>query len=212
MKSGKDVARFTPSTVNIMLGAIHRFFNWSYEQDIIDKLPFKIKLLKIDKSHPKFLTDEEVSKLLEHADEKPHVRDIFLIHMNTGMRLGELKNSTLLSDRKHLKIINTKGHQDRIIPIDPDLVGVYEQVKERDLSEYYITHEFKRIVRKAGLSEEFTFHSLRHTFAVRHWFRHCDIYLTKQILGHSSVTVTEMYIRIPMSYLKNVINIRNNKS
>lgn len=125
------------------------------------------------------------------------------------MRLGELKNSTLLSDRKHLKIINTKGHQDRIIPIDSDLVEMYKQVKERGLSEYYITHEFKRIVRKAGLSEEFTFHSLRHTFAVRHWLQHSDIYLTKQILGHSSVTVTEMYTRIPMSYLKNVISLRN---
>ena len=209
-KSGKIETRFTPTTVNILLRGIRRFYNWTVEEEYNDKLPFRIKLLKIDKSHPKFMTDDEVKQLMKAAEDKPLMRDIFLIHLNTGMRVSELKNSELLPDGKHLRITNTKGRQDRIIPIDPDMVDTYLSVKENIPHKCTVSHQFKVFAQKAGLSDDITFHSLRHTFAVRHWIEHRDINLTKQVLGHSSVVVTETYTKIPVDYLKNVINIRNN--
>ncbi|MCD6234040.1 MAG: tyrosine-type recombinase/integrase [Candidatus Marinimicrobia bacterium] len=209
-KSGKIETRFTPTTVNILLRGIRRFFNWAVEEEYIDKLPFRIKLLKIDKSHPKFMTDDEVKQLMKAAEDKPLMRDVFLIHLNTGMRVSELKNSELLPDGEHLRITNTKGRQDRIIPIDPELVDTYLKVKENVPHKCTVSHQFKVFAQKAGLSNDITFHSLRHTFAVRHWIKHRDINLTKQVLGHSSVVVTEIYTKIPIDYLKNVINIRNN--
>jgi integrase len=211
-KSGKIETRFTPTTVNILLRGIRRFFNWAVEEEYIDKLPFRIKLLKIDKSHPKFMTDEEINRLMKTAGKRPNARDAFIIYLNTGMRLSELQNSELLPDGKHLRITNTKGRQDRIIPIDPEWVDLYKKVRQVNLSTDYLSHKFKHFAREAGLSDDYTFHSLRHTFAVRHWIEHRDINLTKQVLGHSSVVVTEIYTKIPIDYLKNVISIRNQKS
>ena len=211
-KLEKIETRFNPTTVNILLRGIRRFYNWTVEEEYIDKLPFRIKLLKIDKSHPKFMTDEDVKRLMAVADKRPNARDAFIIYLNTGMRLSELKNSELLPDEKHLRITNTKGRQDRIIPIDPGLVDLYRKVRETHLSTDYLSHKFKHFALEAGLAEEYTFHSLRHTFAVRHWIEHRDINLTKQVLGHSSVVVTEIYTRIPIDYLKNVISIRCNNN
>jgi integrase/recombinase XerD len=91
-------------------------------------------------------------------------------------------------------------------------VDLYKKVRQVNLSTDYLSHKFKHFAREAGLSDDYTFHSLRHTFAVRHWIEHRDINLTKQVLGHSSVVVTEIYTKIPIDYLKNVISIRNQKS
>jgi len=47
-------------------------------------------------------------------------------------------------------------------------------------------------------------HSLRHTFALREYYRTGDIYHVKERLGHSAVAVTEIYLRFPQQYLKGV--------
>lgn len=87
-KLGKVETRFTPTTVNILLRGIRRFFNWAVEEEYIDKLPFRIKLLKIDKSHPKFMTDEDVKRFMAVAEKRPNTRDAFIIYLNTSMRLS----------------------------------------------------------------------------------------------------------------------------
>gem|GEM_PF-4721801 len=88
----------------------------------------------------------------------------------------------------------------------------YLRVKENVPHKCTVSHQFKVLAQKAGLPDDITFHSLRHTFAVRHWIEHRDINLTKQVLGHSSVVVTEIYTKIPIDYLKNVISIRSNNN
>ncbi len=53
-----------------------------------------------------------------------------------------------------------------------------------------------------------TLHSLRHTFALREYYRTGDIYQVKERLGHSAVAVTEVYLRFPQEYLERVFGSR----
>jgi integrase/recombinase XerD len=201
--------RFTHTTVNIMLRGIRRFFNWAVENDYLDKIPFKVRMLKLEKKPPKFMTDDEVIRFMEKAASNSPLMKIFEIYLETGMRLSELENSKLMPDKLHISITHTKGYSERIVPIPAHLVSDYEQLRDRSYDKSYLEHRFKLYAKEAGLSSELTFHSLRHTFAVRHWVKYHDINLTKEVLGHSSVTVTEIYTKIPATYLANVIATRH---
>jgi integrase len=203
--------RFTLTTVNIMLRGIRRFFNWAVENDYLEKLPFKVRMLRLEKKPPKFMTDDEVTRFLDKAKVNMALHDLYLVFLETGMRRDEIHNSELLPDGRHLRITKTKGHKDRIIPIPDKIASLYQKAKDRSYENSYVTRQFKRFVHQAGLSDEFSLHSLRHTFAVRHWVKYRDINLTKEVLGHSSVTTTEVYTKIPASYLANVIASRDNQ-
>jgi|GEM_PF-310509 len=200
--------KYSPVSINIMLRSIKRFLNWCVENDYLDKLPFKVKQLKVEKASPKFMTDDQVDGLFKAMESKPHIREVFMIYLATGIRLGELNNSKITPDGSHIILTRTKGHSERIVPLPSELKASYIEALKRQWNMDYLSKEFRRFARIAGLPEELKFHSLRHTYAVRHWVKYKDIYLTKEFLGHSTVNVTEKYANIPSSYLEEVIKFR----
>ena len=102
------------------------------------------------------------------------------------MRIGVAKESWILS-LSHLCSINSGFRSD---------VESQTQIVESTI------HAFTPAIQAAGIDPKGrSLHSLRHTFALREYARSGDIYKVKSLLGHSSVTVTEIYTKFPEQYL-----------
>jgi site-specific recombinase XerD len=74
------------------------------------------------------------------------------------------------------------------------------------IGESFVSHRFKEYVRMAGLDERLHWHSLRHTFASWLVQDGVSLYAVQKLLGHSSVTVTEIYSHLQPEKLHDTVN------
>ena len=88
-----------------------------------------------------------------------------------------------------------------------DYIPVYDFARDDPYSTDYITHKFKKACDDAGI-KGYSLHSLRHTFALRKLLETNNISIVKELLGHSSVQVSEIYTQFPMEYLTQVFKDR----
>ena len=197
---------YNPTTININLRGIRAFFRWIKETELLGKIPFKIKMVKTEKEYPKFLRPHELDAIYALINDED-LRSTFRVYERTGMRLAELANSK--REGNFIIITKTKGKRERIVPLDIDIYEDYEIAKIRNFKTDYLSHQFTKYKRLAGIEGKKTFHSLRHTYAIRKWLETGDIYKVKELLGHSSVTVTEVYTNMPIDFLKEVFDIDN---
>lgn len=197
-------SKYSKTTVNIRLRGIRAFLMWVVENEYLEKLPFKVKMLKLKDRLPKFISPDEMKKIYANTED-PILRSIFRVYEFTGMRLSELKTSKL--EGKFLRIVG-KGNKERIVPIPEILINDYMVAKEADYHTDRITKSFTAAKRNAKIKGNKTLHSLRHTFALRMLVELGDIYLVKKLLGHSTVTVTEVYTKFPIEYLKDVFDLK----
>lgn len=195
-------SKFDVSTVNSCLRTIHTFFNWLEENDYVDTTPFNIKLLKEKKHLVKYLNPVEIQAIHDNTDSQVMV-SIFRVYEGTGMRASELQNSTL--EGKYLRIIG-KGNKERIVPLPSLLIEDYKVAIKANYQPVRISKAFLDARRKAGIEDSKTLHSLRHTYALKLWAEFGDIKFVKEMLGHSSVTTTEGYTKIPRDYIKELFD------
>ncbi|HDP67315.1 MAG TPA: hypothetical protein ENN20_02305 [Candidatus Marinimicrobia bacterium] len=178
--------------------------NYLYEKEIIKRKPFKVRTVKIDKQFPKFIKPEILDKIYEKV-ENDKMLATFKVFEITGMRLGEFENSH--RDGEFIIVRKSKGRKQRIIPIPFDYFPLYDFARKDPYSCDYITHKFKKSCDDAGIIG-YSLHSLRHTFALRKLLETNNISIVKELLGHSSVQVSEIYTQFPMDYLSQVFNER----
>ncbi len=134
---------------------------------------------------------------------------VFYFYRETGIRLREPFISTLSGC--WLDIPNlSKGKKPRSIELSQPHVDTYKALmnwyntcglSERDRGAY-LSKVFKKALRAIDASDEKHFHSLRHTFAVRRIIENVPIYKIQKIMGHSSVTTTEIYAKMDLKRLK----------
>jgi integrase len=79
--------------------------------------------------------------------------------------------------------------------------------KDRKYSVDYISKKFKRACRLAGMNDKIHFHSLRHSCASALVNSGVDLYVVKELLGHSSINVTQIYAHLDMSAMRNAVNV-----
>jgi len=196
------------STVNIRLRNVKAFLSWIVREKYLSKLP-NVELLKVDKPSPKFLTDDELNSIYEKCDDEILLAT-FRVYVGLGLRLSELKHSTL--EGEHIKISagHSKGRKDRYVAMPEDLIPDYEIAMNSNYSTEYITKHFTMLAKKAKIEPGKTLHSLRHTFALRTLLKTDNIVLVKEALGHSDISVTMMYLDFPTDYLKSVLTERTN--
>lgn len=135
----------------------------------------------------------------------------------TGMRqeeIASLMHVQVDSRRAAATLIKTKTNRPRAVPLDERALGTYAGTPQRLGCPYVFWHEpgsrylnvatrFAKIVRAAQakarkenrpVPQHFRFHDLRHWFAVDYLRRGGSIYRLQQILGHSSIRTTEIYL------------------
>ena len=184
---------------------------FSYATEVISILkenPFRnVKQLKIEGDNlPGYLTLYDIEKLLSVIDDEDF-KQLVIFYLNTGCRRDEALNLTLDNidfNRKKIKITQTKSGKDREIPLNEKLLKILER-RNREVpfgfKSHYVTHKFKEYVRKAGINERFSVHSLRHTFASHLVMNGVDLYTVQKLLGHSSIRVTEKYAHLSPDFL-----------
>ncbi len=198
--------RFNDTTVNIRLRGIRAFLIWLVENDYLEKLPFKVKQLKLKERLPKFLTPDELKAIYCNVSD-PILLSIYKVYEGTGMRLSELKTSKL--EGNFIRVIG-KGNKERLIPLPISIHSDYQIAMAANYKTERISRGFTIAVRKANIQGNRSLHSLRHTYALLKLVELGEKHLVQELLGHSSVTVTEIYTKFPKDYLKEVFNSKLN--
>jgi len=211
----------SPVKVNIDFRTLRAAFSLAARWGTIPDNPFKkCRQLRIPPTRPVYLTLEEYHKVISVID-KEWFRDIVRFAVSTMMRLGEIVNlkwSSVDLDRRLLYVENsadfrTKTRKSRILPMDPwtlkllerkerisDLVFTFPDAKRLKIG--YVSSRFKKYVRKAAIRPDIHFHSLRHTGATWLVQNAVPIYTVQQILGHSTIQMTQVYSHLEADDLR----------
>jgi len=222
----------TARSVNRKLSSLKTFWHYLQRTGTVSANPFKkVVPPKTSKPLPVFLKETEMDELLNKdvldVDSFPQVRDRLIIDLfyTTGMRLSELiglTDETLDLNGCTLKVTGKRDKQ-RLIPFGPELKGSISQyIKIRN--EQIERNSDHLLVRNDGtplypqmvyrmvhqkLSEVGTLtknspHVLRHTFATTLLNRGAELNAVKELLGHSSLSATEVYTHTTFAELKKV--------
>ena len=207
------------ATVNRELSCIRHMFTmavqWGYLRD--NKLQI-VKKFREPPGRVRYLTDEEISRLLECCAD--HLRPIVIIALNTGMRKGELLNLRWADVDIRNRVISlprTKNNERRIIPMN-DIVYITLREIGQQLDNQYVFSNgdgqsygdikvgFKAALRRAGITD-FRFHDLRHTFASRLVMAGVDIRTVQVLMGHKDIRVTMRYSHLSDAHLKEAVRL-----
>ncbi len=213
-----------------ILSTIKNFHRFLLREKITSSDPSNlIESPKVDKKIPSFLSLEEVSRLLKMPNLKniQGIRDRAILELMyaTGLRVSELttlKSSDLNLDVGFVKC-KGKGSKERIVPLGkvaerflqkylkesrPKLAGkkvslyLFLAQGGRTLSRQSVWKMIVRTVRRARIKKKVSPHTLRHSFATHLLERGADLRSVQEMLGHSSITTTQIYTHVNRTRLK----------
>ena len=188
------------NSINIHLRAIKTMFRYYHKMRKIDLLPI-IDQLSVKPNPPKYITDYEFDAIMKLDWLDGFYKQIFLLYRETGMRLREPMMSELSGNWVDIPNLS-KSKIGRNVELDNSLRAIFMDLQSWCKDGYgsklkdvggHISKKFKKALREIGADDNKTFHSLRHTFAVRKLIQGANIYHLKLIMGHKSVTTTEIY-------------------
>lgn len=200
-------------TANHTIRILKTFLNFCIRQKYIQSNPIKyIIRYPQDEVVPRFLTADEVRKLIEASKDTPIYMAV-IIAIYTGMRYGEierLKRQDVLFDEDWIVIRKSKSKKYRYVPLHQDLKEILKN-HNGSLTEGFYTHpqtkfkfQWEKVVKKAGI-EYLRFHDLRHTFASLMIKAGVDILTLSKILGHSTIKMTSQYSHLYQDHLQDSI-------
>ena len=218
------------------ISAIKSFYKYMYSEiEIIDSnVAAKLTNPKISKRQPVYLTLSETETLLETISKEPNdflrARDMAIVFtfLTTGMRLSELVSINLSDVNKDSFKIIGKGNKERTVYLTKncqDLINNYiikraQYLKDDGINALFVSTRKKRIsnrtvqatidkyLEKAGFDTKiYSTHKLRHTAAtLMYKYGNVDIRALKDILGHASVSTTQIYTHLDDEDLKDAVN------
>ncbi|MBC7400123.1 MAG: site-specific tyrosine recombinase XerD [Mucilaginibacter sp.] len=223
-----------PSSQARILSGIKAFYKYMLMEDIIKSDPSELlESPKITRKLPDTLSYEDINKMIDAIDlsrpEGARNKAILETLYGCGLRvseLTELKLSNLYLDIEFIKVFG-KGSKERLVPIGGSAVKALkvwiEQVRvhtpikkgEEDfvflnrrgsrLSRVYIFMVIKDLAATVGLKKTISPHTFRHSFATHLVEGGADLRAVQEMLGHESITTTEIYTHLDREYLKGTI-------
>jgi site-specific recombinase XerD len=231
---GREGATLKRSTQNYHLIALRAFLKFLARIDVRSLSPEKIELGKQEQRQVEFLEGEELDRLLAGPASAPGMvalRDKAILELlfSTGLRVSELAN--LKIEQVNLKrdefTVRGKGGKLRIVYLSSTAKEALQNylAKRRDTSPFlFVSHDrakkgraqnigltprsIQRMVEhyamQAGITKHITPHTLRHTFATDLLMGGADIRSVQSMLGHASITTTQIYTHITNAQMKEV--------
>ncbi|MFZ4454143.1 tyrosine recombinase XerC [Salibacterium aidingense] len=226
--------KYDRSTAARKISAIRSFYRFLKREEQIDRNPFAVSSLpKKEKKLPRFLYEEELEMLFDSFDitKKLDQRDlaIFELLYATGLRVSEICRIQQddIDEELATLLVKGKGGKERYVPIGGfamEAVAFYRnharnelaQKKKEPASALFLNNKgdqltergFRYIVNKRVKEVSYTLqispHDLRHTFATHLLNRGADLRSVQNLLGHASLSTTQIYTHVTKDRLKEV--------
>lgn len=223
-----------PSTQARVISGLKSFFGFLLLEQITDTDPTAlIEAPRLSRKLPDVLNLPEINSLIGAIDaSRPggmRNKAIIEILYGCGLRVSELVNlkiSEVYEDEGFIKVIG-KGNTERLVPIGSSAlkllqiyiheIRVHNKIKDgfqdhiflnnsgKNLSRIYVFKTIKALAEKAGINKSISPHTFRHSFATHLIEGGADLRAVQEMLGHVSITTTEIYTHLDRSYLKEVI-------
>ena len=226
--------KVNPRSQARMISGLKSFFNYLIFEDYRQDNPLElIESPKIGRKLPDTLSTEEINELIGAIDlSSPHgERNRAMIETlyGCGLRVSELINlkiSDLFFDEDFIKVTG-KGDKQRFVPISElnkkyiniyrQHVRIHQKIQKGQEDVLFLNRNGKKltramvfaIIRKlselAGLKKNISPHTFRHSFASHLLQNGADLRAIQQMLGHESITTTEVYMHVDRSHLAEVV-------
>ena len=219
-----------PTTRARKVSALKSFFSYvTSKNKLLDINPaIELETPKLPKRLPKYLNLDESISLLNSVTGDFKERDfcILTLFLNCGLRLSELVNINMYSIRDNVLTVIGKGDKERAIYLNDACqkalkryiaVRPTDNLKDRDalfitkrgtrISRRMVEVMVKKYITSVGLDpRKYSPHKLRHTAAtLMHKYGGVDIRALQQVLGHESISTTEIYTHVDSDEVKNAI-------
>jgi integrase/recombinase XerD len=217
-----------------VLSGIKSFFGYLVLEEVIRKDPTELlEAPKLKRTLPSVLSVNEMGQLFASIDhstpEGQRNRAMLEVMYSCGLRVSELitlKLSGLYLDVGFVKVIG-KGNKERLVPIGDEAskqvslyrehVRVHVPVKQgqedfvflnrrgSSLSRVMVFLFLKDLAKKAGITTNIHPHTLRHSFATHLVEGGADLRAVQEMMGHRSITTTEIYTHLDRAYLRSTL-------
>ncbi len=216
------------------ISGLRNFFNYLIFEDYRKNNPTDlIETPKIGRKLPDTISTEEIDTIIKQIDlsspEGERNRTILETLYSCGLRVSELinlKKSDLFFEEGFIRVIG-KGNKQRFVPINQNtikFINIYiDQIRSKiknqkgfedtlflnrrgkQITRNMIFMIIKDLVAKAGIHKNVSPHTFRHSFATHLLENGADLRAIQQMLGHESITTTEIYMHVDRSFLKDVV-------
>ena len=223
------------STQARIISGLKAFFNFLIYESYLEKNPFSlIKLPKSQRKLPSVLSLSEVNLLVKAIDTKKKngIRNLAIIETlyGSGLRVSELINlkiSDIFFEDEVIRVFG-KGKKERFVPINPknaDCIKQYLAQRQKNthvakenedilflnsrgknLSRVMVFYIVKNLSAKVNLQKKISPHTFRHSFATHLLENGTDLLFIQSMLGHSSITTTEIYTHLDSQHIKETLS------
>ncbi|HEX3768444.1 MAG TPA: site-specific tyrosine recombinase XerD [Puia sp.] len=224
----------TASSQSRIISGIRSFFKYCLQENLVKLDPTELlETPKLRRTLPDFLSVEEINRIIQAIDlskpEGERNRAILETMYSCGLRVSELVNlrlSSLYPDLGFIKVIG-KGDKERLVPIGNTAlkyisiyrgqVRVHMSIKKGNedilflnrrgagLTRQMIFILLKELVREAGINKTVSPHTFRHSFATHLVEGGADLRAVQEMLGHESITTTEIYTHLDRAFLRETL-------
>lgn len=224
-----------PTSQARIISGIKSFFKYCLLEQICTSNPTTLlPTPKTRRKLPDVLSFEEIEQLIEQIDlSKPEGgrnKAILETMYSSGLRVTELislKISCLYLDVGFIRVVG-KGDKERLVPIGSDAIKYIKIYKEtirvhqipakncedilflnnrgKGLSRVMIFYIIKDLIRKTGIKKSISPHSFRHSFATHLVEGGADLRAVQEMLGHESITTTEIYTHLNREFLRDTLD------
>ncbi|WP_309938526.1 site-specific tyrosine recombinase XerD [Aureibacter tunicatorum] len=218
-----------------ILSGVKAFYKYLHYEELIKKDPTElIEAPKTGRKIPDTLSIEEINRLVEAIDleSSEGLRNVAIIETlySSGLRVSELidlKITNIYEDLGFLKI-HGKGNKERLVPIGKSALSAIKIYMEESrpflkikpgnenivflnrrgaqLTRVMIFTIIKRLADSIQLKKKISPHTFRHSFATHLIEGGADLRAVQEMLGHESITTTEIYTHLDKDYLRQVIH------
>ena len=236
--AGLKHAGYAPSSIQRKISAVRSLFGFLYSREVVTFNPAKYLILpKLERRLPTFLDFAQANEAIELPDRsKPlGIRDAAIMELlyDTGMRASELLGLT----RRDIDLASGeirvlgKGNKERIVLIGPpatEAIREYIKIRQGLLAgkttpAFWVTKNGTPLVRKELYTIVHKYlsqvtdgkaspHVMRHTFATHLLQRGADLLSIKELLGHESLSTTQIYTHTNIEHLKETYRKAHPKS
>ena len=221
-----------------ILSGVRAFYRFLVLEGTLETNPAQlIDTPKIARKLPTVLSVPEVEAIINAVDlslpEGHRNRAMIEVLYSCGLRVSELitlQLSCLFFDEGYIRVIG-KGNKERIVPIGSTAqkaIRLYVEgyrmslkIKKGDadivflnrrggrLSRVMVFHIVKELAEKAGITKEISPHTFRHSFATHLVEGGADLRAVQEMLGHESITTTEIYTHLDREYVQSTIALHH---